>query len=235
MDIPNQLEEFFYMEVGRDHRISLEGFIAKVKEEYEKSKSSAPKIYSFDSKGTPESLQLIVAKGYDPFIAGVTIKQSTENLDELLANLSGEVKASFPVDKRIKKSINGLASYSTANGYLTDLAFSTGADHATVLLACDRLDKPTKNLIYQAELIKVEAHQHSRAVKSNVLVHSGCEIHCSQRRYQFQYQIVTADLSMIPESYYPQASAIFNMVADKFTRIVAYRGGVKDFTLRRWK
>lgn len=223
-------EELFWPEVEKDYKISLAGFAAKVKEYYKKKfgEKSPVKVFSFDSKGLPNSMSLTVAYGFQPYIASIRLEQSTDKIEDLLENLDGDLELKYQGIPFVQQEYPApKAAYNIKNGLLYNIELKKDPLFKNLRQRIESLTPEEQILSKKAEEINSEYHFYDSNDTNNALIHMTCSIRSKDSRHHFIYSLSTASFQPIPESLYTNANNIFLLVSNKF--IMTYRGRVSDF------
>lgn len=221
----------FCVEVGPEPDRTLKGFFDRVKkaytEKFTEEKQKSAKIFSFGSKGIPNSLSLTVSLGIQPYIAGMRVEQFTQDLDDLLENLDGNLTALYSCIRIDSMPSKPLGSYEINLNKLSSIILYKDSNFRNLKEKLKSLSPDEEDLIRKAEAINIKYDLYDNGDRNGKLIHQECKIKNKIPDYHFIYSLSTANFSPIPEYFYPLANGIFVLVSNKLKR--GFEGRISDF------
>ncbi len=226
----SRLQELFYLEMGASYNLTLEGFIDQVTGHYEKSVKKGIKVFSFDSLGMENSLSLTVGSHKMPYIAAVTIRQATTNLDRILENVNGDFEVNYSrLEARTMHRYRREMKLHSADGNLYKISMRKDSRFNNLLGRLTSMGNEVKEIIGRGESFIVKDSSYEDNDPRNVLMHMHCSIRHDGAHYLFDYALGTANLDSIPKDYLKDAESIFAVAAPFFRKASFHRARISSF------
>jgi hypothetical protein len=222
----SRIEELFYLEVGSGIEISLDGFERKALDHYSQRRLRGCHVYEFDGLGVPSGLILTLG---GPASAGVRIRQMIQRFEPLLQHVQGTLQADYP-GIPCPPRLHPTVQCRRRGGVLYRLSVPPVGPGGN--LAAHVRELEIENLLGQADSILVAGSQYANGDPRDTLYHLRCLVKRTQPLYFFDYSVITASLDPLPKGMRDQASAVFGLVADRFSLSSVWRARVSPLRRR---